>query len=337
MRGVQIWLYFLCLMVFAMVLLGGATRLTDSGLSITEWRPLIGMIPPMSDLDWQDVFQKYQQIPEYAQVNEGMSLDQFKRIFWWEWSHRALGRLIGIALVLPWIIFSLMGAIPKSLQPKLIIMLLLGGLQGFLGWYMVKSGLVDRVDVSQYRLAIHLLMAGLIFGFILWVALDMSPIRNFQLVLPLETRDVLMAGALVGLLLAQIGLGALVAGLHAGLSHNTWPLMDGDFIPDGLFLLDPMIVNVFENVLTVQFNHRMLAYIIVLVAFVHGFLVIRKSDGVIKSSAIMVLFILLFQVVLGIAVLLLVVPFSLALAHQALAFIAFAAAVRHLYLIKTAR
>ncbi len=336
MRGVQIWLYILCLMVFAMVLLGGATRLTDSGLSITEWRPLIGMIPPLSDLDWQSVFQKYQQIPEYAQVNADMSLDQFKRIFWWEWSHRALGRLIGIALVLPWIIFSLMGAIPKHLQPKLIIMLLLGGLQGFLGWYMVKSGLVDRIDVSQYRLAIHLLMAGLIFGFILWVALDMTPARNFQLVLPLERRDVIMAGALVVLLLAQIGLGALVAGLHAGLSHNTWPLMDGDFIPEGLWLLDPMIVNLFENVLTVQFNHRMLAYVIVLVALVHGFLVIRKSDGIIKSSAVMVLLSLLFQVALGIAVLLLVVPFSLALAHQALAFIAFAVALRHFYLIKSA-
>ncbi len=337
MRGVQIWLYILCLMVFAMVLLGGATRLTDSGLSITEWRPLIGMIPPLSDLDWQGVFLKYQQIPEYAQVNADMSLDQFKRIFWWEWSHRALGRLIGIALVLPWIVFSLMGAIPKSLQPKLIIMLLLGGLQGFLGWYMVKSGLVDRIDVSQYRLAIHLLMAGLILGFILWVALDLTPARNFQLVLPLETRDVVMAGVLAGLLFAQIGLGALVAGLHAGLSHNTWPLMDGDFIPDGLFLLDPMIINLFENVLTVQFNHRMLAYVIVLVALVQGFLVIRKSDGIIRSSAIMVLLALLFQVALGIAVLLLVVPFSLALAHQALAFIALAIAVRHFYLIKAAR
>ncbi len=336
MRGVQLWLYGLCLMVFAMVVLGGATRLTDSGLSITEWRPLVGMIPPWSELDWQSVFLKYQQIPEYAQVNEGMSLDQFKRIFWWEWSHRALGRLIGIALVLPWIIFTLMGSIPKTLQPKLMVMLLLGGLQGFLGWYMVKSGLVDRIDVSQYRLAVHLLMAGLIFGFILWVALDLIPARDFQLILPLETRDIVLAGVLVGLLLAQIGLGALVAGLHAGLSHNTWPLMDGDFIPDGLFLLEPMIINLFENVITVQFNHRMLAYVIVLVAMVHGFLLIQKSDGIIRSSAIIVLSTLAFQVVLGIAVLLLVVPFSLALAHQALAFVVFAAAVRHLYLIKAA-
>lgn len=336
MRGVRIWLYGLCLMVFAMVLLGGATRLTDSGLSITEWLPLMGMIPPLNELDWQTVFLKYQQIPEYSRVNEGMNLEAFKSIFWWEWSHRALGRLIGVALVLPWLLFTLFGQIPKNLQPKLIIMLLLGGLQGFLGWYMVKSGLVDRVDVSQYRLAIHLVMAALIFGFILWVVLDLKEGRGFRLVLPLGRQDVWFAGFLVALLFLQIGLGALVAGLHAGLSHNTWPLMDGDFIPDGLFLLEPPVVNLFENIMTVQFNHRMLAYAIILVVLLHSFLVIRKSEGIIKSSAIIVLSVLLLQVALGIVVLLMVVPFSLALAHQALAFIAFAVAVRHLYLIKAA-
>lgn len=336
MSSVRIWLYGLCLMVFAMVLLGGATRLTDSGLSITEWRPLIGMIPPLSDLDWQSVFQKYQQIPEYSRVNEGMSLDEFKRIFWWEWSHRLLGRLIGIVLVVPWLVFTLMGKIPKKLQPKLLAMLLLGGLQGFLGWYMVKSGLVDRVDVSQYRLAIHLLMAALIFWFILWVALDLKGERRFQLAVPVISRDVWMAGALAALLLAQIGLGALVAGLHAGLSHNTWPLMDGDFIPDGLWLLDPLIINLFENIMTVQFNHRMLAYVIVLLAALHGFMIIRKSEGLLRSSTMLVLLVLFLQIVLGITVLLLVVPFSLALAHQALAFIAFAMAIRHFYLVKAA-
>jgi heme a synthase len=336
MSSVRIWLYGLCLMVFAMVLLGGATRLTDSGLSITEWRPLIGMIPPLSDLDWQSVFQKYQQIPEYSRVNEGMSLGEFKRIFWWEWSHRLLGRLIGIVLVVPWLVFTLMGKIPKKLQPKLLAMLLLGGLQGFLGWYMVKSGLVDRVDVSQYRLAIHLLMAALIFWFILWVALDLKGERRFQLAMPVNSRDVWMAGGLAALLLAQIGLGALVAGLHAGLSHNTWPLMDGDFIPDGLWLLDPPIINLFENIMTVQFNHRMLAYVIVLLAALHGFMIIRKSEGLLRSSTMMVLLVLFLQIVLGITVLLLVVPFSLALAHQALAFIAFAMAIRHFYLIKAA-
>ncbi len=336
MKPVRIWLYILCAMVFGMVMLGGATRLTDSGLSITEWKPLIGMIPPLDDRDWQEVFQKYQQTPEYSRVNEGMSLAAFKRIFWWEWSHRFLGRLVGFVLVLPWLFFTLAGKIPRALQPRLLIMLLLGGLQGFLGWYMVKSGLVDRVDVSQYRLAIHLLMAALIFWYILWVALGLQGERRFQPVLPLQSHDVVMAGVLTVLLLIQIGFGALVAGLHAGLSHNTWPLMDGQFIPDGLGLLDPKIINLFENVMTVQFDHRMMAYLIALLVVLHSFLVIRKSDGVIRSSASGLLLLVLFQIALGIAVLLLVVPFSLALAHQALAFITFAFAIRHFFLIKTA-
>ncbi len=336
MRGVRIWLYTLVLMVFAMVLLGGATRLTDSGLSITEWKPLIGAIPPLGEADWQAVFDKYKTIPEYSQVNEGMSLADFKRIFWWEWSHRFLGRLIGLALVLPWIVFTLMGRIPKELQPKLAGMLVLGGLQGLMGWYMVKSGLVDRIDVSQYRLAAHLLLAAVIIGAIFWVVLSLQKNREFALVLPLAGRDVWMAGGLLVLLFVQIGLGALVAGLHAGLTHNTWPLMDGDFIPDGLFDHTPLLLNLFENIMTVQFNHRMLAYLLLAVALLHGFQLIRKSDGLIKASAVAVLGALFFQIILGIFVLVLVVPFSLAIAHQALAFITFMLAVRHLYLVKTA-
>ncbi len=336
MRGVRIWLYTLVAMVFAMVLLGGATRLTDSGLSITEWKPLIGAIPPLGEADWQAVFAKYQKIPEYSQVNEGMSLADFKRIFWWEWSHRLLGRLIGLALVLPWLLFTLMGRIPGELQPKLAGMLVLGGLQGLMGWYMVKSGLVDRVDVSQYRLAAHLLLAALIIAYIFWVALSLKKDREFALVLPLVGRDAGMAGLLLALVFVQIGLGALVAGLHAGLSHNTWPLMDGDFIPEGLFDQTPLLVNLFENIMTVQFDHRMMAYLVLALALLHGFQLIRKSDGLIKASAVAVLGVLFFQIILGIFVLLLVVPFSLAIAHQALAFIALILAVRHLYLVKTA-
>jgi len=323
-------------MVFAMVLLGGATRLTDSGLSITEWKPLIGAVPPLSQADWQAVFSKYQKIPEYSQVNDGMSLADFKRIFWWEWSHRLLGRLIGLALVLPWLLFTLMGRIPKTLQPKLGIMLVLGGLQGLMGWYMVKSGLVDRIDVSQYRLAAHLLLAALIIAYISWVALSLKGTREFALVLPLMARDVWIAGALLALLFVQIGLGALVAGLHAGLSHNTWPLMDGDFIPEGLFDQTPVLVNLFENIMTVQFDHRIMAYLVLALALLHGFQLIRKSDGLIQRSAITLLGAVFFQIILGIFVLLLVVPFSLAIAHQALAFVTFIVAVRHLYLLKTA-
>ncbi|MCF6200087.1 MAG: COX15/CtaA family protein [Hyphomicrobiaceae bacterium] len=319
-----------------MVLLGGATRLTDSGLSITEWKPLIGAIPPLSEADWQTVFSKYQKIPEYSQVNEGMSLADFKRIFWWEWSHRFLGRLIGLALVLPWLLLTLMGRIPKDLQPKLGVMLVLGGLQGLMGWYMVKSGLVDRIDVSQYRLAAHLMLAAIIIAYISWVVLSLQETREFALVLPLISRDVWIAGALLVLLFVQIGLGALVAGLHAGLSHNTWPLMDGDFIPEGLFDQTPVLVNLFENIMTVQFDHRLMAYLVLALALLHGFQLIGKSDGLIKASTIALLGTVFFQIILGIFVLVLVVPFSLAIAHQGLAFVTFILAVRHLYLLKTA-
>jgi cytochrome c oxidase assembly protein subunit 15 len=337
MRAVRLWLYGLCLMVLAMVMLGGATRLTDSGLSISEWQPIMGALPPLGDADWQDVFQKYQQTSEYARVNSGMSLDEFKSIFWWEWAHRFLGRLIGLLLVLPWLAFTLLGRIPASLHKQLLVMLLLGGMQGGLGWFMVKSGLVDRVDVSHYRLALHLLAAAVILGYILWVALGLRDQQDLTQVLPLEPRDGLTAGLLVGLLLVQIGLGALVAGLHAGLSHNTWPLMDGALIPDGLGLMQPAWINLFENVMTVQFDHRMVAYLIAGVALAHAFLLLRKSAGEVRLSGQVMLALLLVQIGLGIATLLLVVPLPLALAHQGLAFVTYAAAVWHLQLTLRAR
>lgn len=336
MRAVRLWLYVLCLLILAMVMLGGITRLTDSGLSITEWQPLLGALPPLSDAAWQDVFGKYQQIPEYRDVNAGMSLDEFKAIFWWEWSHRFFGRLIGVALVLPWLVFTFLGRIPATLHRQLAIMLLLGGLQGALGWYMVASGLVDRVDVSHYRLALHLMMAALILGYILWVALGLDEERNYTLILPLEPHDRLTAGAIAAMLFLQIGLGALVAGMHAGLSHNTWPLMDGAFIPDGLWLMRPTLVNLFENALTVQFDHRMMAYLIGFVAALHVFLLIRKSDGTLRTSALLLLLAVAAQIGLGISVLLLHVPLSLALAHQGLAFVAFAAALWHFHLVDRA-
>jgi cytochrome c oxidase assembly protein subunit 15 len=336
MSAVRIWLFGLCLMILFMVLLGGATRLTDSGLSITEWQPLLGAIPPLNDADWHSLFEKYRQIPEYDRVNKGMSLEAFKAIFWWEWAHRFFGRLIGVMLVLPWLLFWLAGRIPSSLQPKLLVMLLLGGLQGFLGWYMVKSGLVDRIDVSHYRLAVHLMMAALILGYILWIAHSLQDEYFFELIVPLEERDVFSAGALAVLTFVQIGLGALVAGLHAGLSYNTWPLMDEAFIPEGLFSMTPALVNLFENVMTVQFNHRMMAYLIGALVLLHGFLVIRKSAGVVRSSGVMLLLAVGMQIALGIATLLLLVPFSLALAHQGLAFITFMLAMRHFYLVRRA-
>ena len=170
LTGIRLWLFSVAALVFAMVLVGGATRLTGSGLSITEWQPILGAIPPMSAADWQDAFEKYKQIPEYQFINKGMSLEAFKAIYWWEWSHRLLGRFIGVAFFVPFLIFWIRGAIPPRLFPRLIAIFLLGGAQGALGWYMVQSGLADRTDVSQYRLAAHLGMAVLIYGAILWVA-----------------------------------------------------------------------------------------------------------------------------------------------------------------------
>lgn len=337
MRAVRVWLYILCLMVLAMVILGGATRLTDSGLSITEWQPIMGILPPLGEADWQDLFAKYRQTPEYARVNSGMSLDQFRTIFWWEWSHRFFGRLIGFALVLPWLAFTLMGRLSVILHKRLFIMLLLGGLQGAIGWFMVRSGLVDRVDVSHYRLALHLMAAALILGYILWVALDLAATDPGASVLPVERHDALLAGAIALLLFVQIGLGALVAGMHAGLSHNTWPLMDGAFFPDGLWLLSPWWLNLFENVLTVQFDHRLLAYAIGALVLLHGFVLLRKSAGAVKASGILLLVLVFAQIALGVVTLLLVVPFGLALAHQGLAFVTFAAAIWHLHLVSQAR
>jgi len=262
--ALRLWLYAVAGLILAMVLVGGATRLTNSGLSITEWKPLLGTIPPLSAADWQDAFAKYQQIPEYQIINKGMSLADFKAIYWWEWAHRFLGRFIGAAFFVPFLIFWVRGAIPKGLMPKLAVIFLLGGAQGALGWYMVKSGLVDRTDVSQYRLAAHLGLAVLIYGATLWVAFGLS--LRTPAAEPLPGRLKAMAALFVGLVFLQIILGGFVAGTDAGLSHNTWPLMDGAIIPGGLGAMQPWYLNPFENVLTVQFDHRMLAYAIVLLA-----------------------------------------------------------------------
>jgi cytochrome c oxidase assembly protein subunit 15 len=305
-----------------MIIVGGATRLTDSGLSITEWKPLLGIIPPLGDGAWQEAFAKYRQIPEYELVNKGMSLDDFKTIYWWEWAHRFLGRMIGFAFLLPFLFFWLRGKISRQLWPKLIVMFVLGGLQGALGWYMVMSGLVERIDVSQYRLAAHLCAAVLIFGYIFWVALRLRP-RAMQSAAG-TTSIRASALALVAGLFLQIALGAFVAGLDAGQGYNTWPLMDGALIPQGLGVMTPWYLNLFENALTVQFDHRMLAYVIIIWALVHTvYLTARFGSGVLLLGV-------LVQIVLGIATLLAKVPIDLGLAHQAMAVLVFSLALWHL-------
>jgi cytochrome c oxidase assembly protein subunit 15 len=319
-------------LVFLMVGVGGATRLTGSGLSITEWQPIVGTVPPLSEADWLEAFAKYQQIPQYHHVNRGMSLDAFKAIFWWEWTHRFLGRLIGAVFLLPFLFFLAAGQMPRTLLGRLSGIFALGALQGFIGWYMVRSGLADRIDVSQYRLALHLGLAIMIFGALVWVALSVDA-RERR---PAAARDARVGGAaaIMLLVLVQILLGALVAGLKAGASYNTWPLMDGRLVPDGLGAMDPWYLNLFENALTVQFNHRLVAYALVLATLWHVWTLRGTRDSRVRLTTAALAAAMLTQAALGIATLLGQVPLALGLAHQAGAAAVFGLAVWHLYALR---
>ncbi|MGI9407341.1 MAG: COX15/CtaA family protein [Hyphomicrobiaceae bacterium] len=332
-RPVRLWLTVVAGLIVLMVLVGGATRLTGSGLSITEWKPVMGAVPPLSDAAWQDAFDKYKLIPEYTEVNEGMSLAEFKIIFWWEWAHRFLGRIIGVVFLLPFLWFLARGHIPPRLRWPLAGLFVLGALQGALGWYMVKSGLAGRIDVSQYRLAAHLGLAVLIYTSIVWIVL-----REGEGNRPAAAGSAgLRASSLgiVAVVFLQIVAGAFVAGMHAGRSHNTWPLMDEKFIPDGLFVMSPALSNFFENALTVQFNHRMLAYGIVAWILIHAYVATRHGPA--KQSAFWLSVTIMGQVALGIWTLLTVVPLPLGLAHQAGALVVLTVALIHAAALRRGR
>jgi heme a synthase len=338
-RAIRLWLYTVAALVLAMVLVGGATRLTESGLSITEWRPIIGALPPFGESRWLAEFEKYQAIPQYRELNFGMSLPQFKTIYWWEWTHRLLGRLIGVAFLLPFLWFLWRGAIGASLGVRLALIFALGALQGAVGWWMVASGLAERVEVSQYRLATHLILACLIYVALIWTArrLDGPPLP------PLfpsphvgerktPTRIRASAAGLLVLVLAQIYLGALVAGLRAGYVYNTWPLIDGALVPDAsrLFFDTPLWRNFFENTLMVQFDHRMLAYTIFVCVLLHLFDVAGTAgEGLALKGAIVLLAAVTVQAALGIYTLLLRAPLPIALMHQAGAMLVLTAATLH--------
>ena len=327
-RAVGIWLLAVAALIVAMVAVGGLTRLTGSGLSITQWDPIMGALPPMSDAAWHDAFAKYQQIPQYRLENHGMSLEGFKAIFWWEWTHRLLGRLIGFAFLVPFVWFAWTGAIGRKEWPRMVLLFALGGLQGFVGWWMVQSGLEARVSVSQYRLAIHLGVAVILLGAILWTALEyLHPKNNLPLAGRSEREALRVGGiAFVGLVYLQMLLGALVAGLHAGLIYNTWPLMDGRIIPEHPFFSSPWWINFFENPGLAQFDHRIAAYLVAAGAVAlwwRG----RSLAGYAKRSANAVLHVTLLQIVLGIGTLLLQVPIALAALHQVTAALLFCAAV----------
>ena len=316
---VRLWLYFIAFLVFCMVIVGGATRLTDSGLSITEWQPILGAIPPLNEADWLAAFEKYKLIPEYQIQNMGMELGDFKFIYWWEWVHRFLGRFIGVAFALPLIYFTLIRKIEPRLWPRLLALFVLGGAQGALGWYMVSSGLIDRVDVSQYRLAAHLTLAALIFGAIIWVAKGVCVRRHYP-----SSADDWSALLLLALVLLQIAAGGFVAGLDAGQGYTTWPKMDGQWIPSGLLHMVPGWKNVFENAMTVQFDHRILAYLLFFAAVIHAW----RSFTL---PAMVLAYAVFAQACLGVLTLLLHVQLAVALVHQAGAMIVLTAAVWNLH------
>jgi len=327
-RAVGIWLLAVAVLVVAMLAVGGLTRLTGSGLSITQWDPIVGAIPPLNDTDWNDAFTKYQQIPQYRLENHGMSLEAFKGIFWWEWAHRLLGRLIGFAFFVPFVWFAWVGAIGRKDWPRMLLLFALGGLQGFVGWWMVESGLETRVVVSQYRLAIHLGVAVILLGAVLWVALEY--LRNPEAAAPRTAvgSAPTLANGFVGLVFIQMLLGALVAGLHAGLIYNTWPMMDGRFFPEHPFAASPWWRDFFEDPGLAQFDHRIIAYGVAIFAYFFWQWVRRIGvKGVAKRAADTVLVVTLFQVALGVITLLWQVPVTLAALHQVVAALLFCAAI----------
>jgi heme a synthase len=335
--AVRAWLWLVAALVFCMVVVGGATRLTDSGLSITEWQPILGAIPPLSEADWLSAFEKYKTIPEYSIVNAGMSLADFKSIYWWEWTHRFLGRFIGVAFAVPFVAFWLARMLRPGFALKLLGVLALGGLQGVIGWYMVMSGLVDRIDVSQYRLALHLLTAFSILALLVWLALDVGPAPDPMRASTLPRSALFGARVLFVLVFVQAGLGALVAGLKAGLTYNTWPLMDGRLVPEGLGTLSPWYVNFFENVTTVQFDHRVAAYAVALFAIGYAVLLARKgADERAVGAAGLLVAVILAQAGLGIWTLVSGVPLALGLAHQAGAALVVAAVTLNLHVVTRA-
>jgi len=323
-RAVKSWLYIVALLVFAIVLVGGATRLTDSGLSIVEWQPIHGVIPPLTEAQWQEELVKYRQIPEYQLINRGMSLDEFKAIYWWEWAHRILGRLIGLAALVPLVVFWWRGALSRDLKGRGASVVALVAAQGALGWYMVSSGLTERTDVSQYRLAAHLTLAFCIFAFTVWTAWRVDRPVNGP-----WSRANIWALELVGLVLLQVAFGGFVAGIDAGMGFNTWPLMEGRLIPEGLFYASPAWINFFENALTVQFTHRTLAYVLFAAVLVNWWTV-RDRPGERDPAAWLVAAVLL-QMAIGIWTLLAQVPMWLGLLHQGGAVIVLLAALANLY------
>lgn len=310
-KAVAYWLLFMTAVVLLMVMVGGATRLTESGLSMVDWRPVTGTLPPMSDEAWVEEFAKYQTSPEYRLRNSDMTVEEFKGIFYWEWGHRLLGRLIGVFFFVPLVWFWVRGQIPAGYKPKLVVLFILGGSQGLLGWYMVMSGLVDEPAVSHYRLTAHLSLALFIMAALFWTALSLLRPEPE----PVDKHLKMLTHVTGALLVLQIVMGALVAGLKAGLIFNEWPMMGQGFVPDGLLSLEPRWQNFFDNAVTVQFDHRIGAYLLFALAIFLAWKG-REYSRVVSRASLVFFIAVVLQMSLGIMTLLLEVPVSWGTAHQ---------------------
>ncbi|KAF0675189.1 heme A synthase [Profundibacterium mesophilum] len=318
-RGIRIWLWVLFAMVVVMIAVGGLTRLTDSGLSITEWKPVTGVLPPLSVADWQTAFDKYREIPEYQLQNKGMSLSQFQFIYWWEWGHRQLGRVIGLVWAIGFAGFALARRIPAGWTGRLLLLGGLGGLQGAIGWWMVSSGLEgERLDVASYRLATHLGLAFVILGLIAWYALSLSrPEAGLMQARRWREHRLRQLGiGLAALTFVQILLGALVAGIDAGRNYVDWPLMGGGFWPPFPFEMTPLWRNFFENDALVQFMHRMSGYLLLIAGVGIWWRARRSANAATRGAFAAMLAMMLLQMVIGIATVLHGAPWHIAILHQ---------------------
>jgi len=324
-KPVSIWLLVIVFSLLAIIVLGGLTRLTDSGLSITEWKPITGILPPLSLLDWQSEFQKYQQIPEFKLQNASMTLAEFQTIYWWEWGHRVLGRVIGLAVFVPLVIFWTMGFLSKGLKIRLSILFVLGGLQGFIGWWMVSSGLGglgDTLDVSPYRLVIHLGLALFILGMTAWTFFDVA-LSERRRSWRAKVRSYRAVWVLLVLVYIQFLLGGFVAGNDGGMVANTWPLIEGGLAPASYGDLVPFWRNWFETPVVTQFHHRLGAYLVLGMGLWVAFTISREKIPELRQMGRAVILILMAQMVLGIWTLLAVSPLELAIAHQFVALLTF--------------
>lgn len=325
--AVRFWLIVVAGLVFLMVLVGGATRLTESGLSITQWKPVTGVLPPLNGAEWQAEFERYKQIPQFAKLNPDMTLDGFKTIFWWEWAHRLLARIVGAAFILPGLWFWWRGQLRGALGRQVAVATGLLALEPIVGWWMVTSGLSERIEVAPQRLALHLLIAAATFGALIYAAVGLGQGPKARTA---PRGFVISVWVFAALVFCQLGLGALVAGLRAGLIYNTWPLMGSTFVPGEAFHPSALAA-IFGDPATAQFDHRMIAYAVVVFAVLQAIAALRSAPGLpLASRAVVLAAVALLQVGLGVATLLAVVPIGLALSHQALALVLFGLAVMHL-------